>query len=356
MFQCHGATRSRQSAASCRKRRRPARVASGRFAATRGAASAEQARQKCGIMTGHNRQILVIGYGEMGHAMEFLLAGRGTLCFHDILPMAGHESVELESAASQADRVIYCVPVTPLAGLARRVAPMLGDHRISLSVAKGLDDKGRPAARIFRDVNAERRDYAVLYGPMIAEEIRAGRPAFAQVGASRAGVYERVAALFAGTGLALQYSSDIQGISWASVLKNVYALLFGAADELGLGDNMRGYLAVAAQAEMARILARMGGRDSSARQLAGLGDLITTATSAGSHHHDLGSLLARGERDRLSGEGIHTLAMVRRYGLIDTGDFPLFRLVQELVQEPGDIEARIRTRLLQAGNSTDIEP
>jgi len=307
-------------------------------------------------MNEFNQKILVIGYGEMGHAMEFLLAGRYELVFHDILPMEGHESVELAPAAAQADFIIYCVPVTPLGGLAERVAPVLGGHSISLSVAKGLDDKGRPAARIFQDVYAERHDYAVLYGPMISEEIRAGRPAFAQVGVSRPGVYGQVAELFTGTTLALEYSADIQGISWSSVLKNVYALLFGAADELGLGDNTRGYLAVAAQAEMARIVARMGGCESSARQLAGLGDLITTATSAGSHHHEVGCLLARGERDRLSGEGIHTLAMVRKFGLLDAGDYPLSSLVQELIEEPGDIEARIRALLRQTGNSTHIEP
>jgi glycerol-3-phosphate dehydrogenase (NAD(P)+) len=60
----------------------------------------------------YNRKILVIGYGEMGHAMEFLLGGRYELGFHDIRPMDGHLSVELESAAAQADFVIYCVPVT----------------------------------------------------------------------------------------------------------------------------------------------------------------------------------------------------------------------------------------------------
>jgi glycerol-3-phosphate dehydrogenase (NAD(P)+) len=304
----------------------------------------------------YSRKILVIGYGEMGHAMEFLLGGRHELGFHDIRPMDGHVPVELEAAAAQADYVIYCVPVTPLAGLAERVAPALNDRCISLTVAKGLDNRGRSAAQIFHDVYAGRHDYAVLYGPMISEEIRAGRAAFAQVGVSRAGVYARITALFAATGLALEYSADIHGISWSSVLKNVYALLFGAADELGLGDNVRGYLAVAVQAEMERIVVQMGGRETSARQLAGLGDLITTATSAGSHHHELGRLLARDEPEALRGEGIHTLAMVRKFNLVDTGAYPLFRLVQEMLEDPGSVEDRMRTLLRQAGNSTNIEP
>jgi len=153
--------------------------------------------------------------------------------------------------------------------------------------------------------------------------------------------YAAIAALFGGSGLALEYSADMTGISWASVLKNVYAMLFGAADALGLGDNVRGYLAVAALHEMQAIVASKGGRADTAQQLAGLGDLVTTATSAGSHHRALGSLLARGADGRLAGEGIHTLAMVRQFALLDVAHYPLFRLVQSLVDAPVDVRGKL---------------
>jgi glycerol-3-phosphate dehydrogenase (NAD(P)+) len=301
-------------------------------------------------MTSESRnRALVIGYGEMGHAMEFLLGERHELDFHDIRPMERHEQVDPETAAARADFVIYCVPAVPLAELARRLLPVLSDHSISLSIAKGLDEEGRPAAGIFRDVYAGRRDYGVIYGPMISEEIRAGKPAFGQVGVSRAGAYAQVAGLFAGSGLTLEQSTDVIGISWAAVLKNVYAILFGAADELALGDNVRGCLTVQAQVEMAGMIERLGGHGGTARELAGLGDLVTTATSAGSHHHDLGRRLARGELQGLSGEGIHTLSMLRRYSLIDTADYPLFRLAQQLIETPGDVVARMLVVLRRGG-------
>ena len=287
------------------------------------------------------KSVLIIGYGEMGHAMEHLLGVRHRLAYWDIRPLTGHPAVDLEAAAATADFVIYCVPVTPLAELAARVLPALTQDSLSLSVAKGLDERGRPAAQIFADVCADACRYGVLYGPMIAEEIRAGRPAFAQAGVSHADSYPAVAGLFAGSGLALEYSADITGISWASVLKNVYAILFGAADELHLGDNVRGLLAVAALREMQAIVAGKGGQAATAQQLAGLGDLITTATSAGSHHRDLGRRLAHGECGRLAGEGIHTLAMVRKFKLVDVENYPLFRLVETLVDEPGDVRGQM---------------
>lgn len=296
-------------------------------------------------MASGNHPILVIGYGEVGHAMEYLLAARQPMQFWDIHPMAGHEPVELEQAAAEAEYLIFCIPVSPLAEVAGRVLPHLSADSISLSVAKGLDADGRPAPAIFNDVYADKHDYGVLYGPMIAEEMMHGRPAFAQVGCSRPVVYARIEALFDGTALKLRYSDDIQGIAWSSVLKNVYAILFGAADELALGDNVRGYLAVAAIREMAAIVQAMGGDAATTQQLAGLGDLVTTATSNSSHHHELGRQLARGEYSDSPSEGVHTLAMVEQFSLLDRKQYPVFNLVHQLVRERSGIEQHIRAFL-----------
>jgi len=282
------------------------------------------------------KAVLIIGYGEMGHAMEYLLAARHRLSFWDIRPLTGQGSPVLELAVAGADFVLCCVPVTPLAALAARVLPALSPGCLSLSVAKGLDAQGRSAAQIFAEVYGRTRRYGVLYGPMIAEEICAGRPAFAEAGLSHADDFDAVAGLFAGSGLALDYTDDITGISWASVLKNIYAMLFGAAEELHLGDNVRGFLTVRALGEMQAIVAGQSGQAATARNLAGLGDLITTATSAGSHHRELGRRLAQGECGRLTGEGIHALEMLRRFGLVDVERHPLLRLAQTLVEAPGD--------------------
>ena len=43
------------------------------------------------------------------------------------------------------------------------------------------------------------------------------------------------------------------------MLKNVYAILFGVADGLKLGDNMRGWLAVETLREIETIVTALGG-------------------------------------------------------------------------------------------------
>lgn len=277
--------------------------------------------------------------------MEYLLADRCNFKVWSRGPVEGHEPLVLEAAVAAADIVLYCIPVTPLEDMAARVYPQLREDSLSLTIAKGLDEKGRPAIGALQAVYADARDFGVLYGPMISEEIIDGRPAYAQLATNRGTVPAQVGELFDGTGLVIAPIDDINGISWASVLKNVYAILFGAADQLGLGDNLRGALSVACLDEMESLVLQAGGKTSSVRGLAGLGDLVTTATSEDSHHHAIGRRLARGETGDIRGEGVHTLSMLARYSLLDVSDSPLLRLVRDLLTDAGDVEARLCRQL-----------
>ncbi|MGB5397228.1 MAG: hypothetical protein WBN96_08770 [Gammaproteobacteria bacterium] len=293
-------------------------------------------------MTKAGKHVLILGYGEMGHAMQTLLGTRHTLQFWDKAATDEVQLVSLEAAAAQADSVIFCLPVNPHRDIALRLVPLLKRDCIAISIAKGLDEAGQTVAQIFADIfGASKHRYAVLHGPMISEELRAGRPGFAQLGGSDASAREAVQQLFADTALLLMQSEDITGINWSVILKNVYAMAFGMADELGLGDNMRGFLIVMALRELDDIVRLLGGSASSAYHLAGLGDLVTTATSEDSHHHTLGRRLARGDRAEVRGEGVHTLQMVEKHQIFAWRDFALFSLVHEVVLGQGDPAAAL---------------
>lgn len=289
---------------------------------------------------GESNKVLILGYGEMGHAMEYLLTGHHQLFIWDKFPSAGFQSVALDDCVPRADVIIFCLPVNPHREVVEQIKPLICEHTISLSIAKGLDENGHTAAQIFEHVLHNRR-YALLYGPMISEEIRSGRYAFAQVGCRDDMVYQRICSLFSKTKLFTEQTHDIAGISWSVILKNVYAMMFGVADELQLGDNMRGFLLVAAMLELEQIVIKMGGEPASPFHLAGLGDLVTTATSENSHHYALGRMLARGETENIKGEGVHTLQMVEKHHLLNTAMFPLFRLIQQIVKQPEQVAKKI---------------
>ncbi len=283
-------------------------------------------------------RVLILGHGEMGRAMERLL-GHHALQTWQRRPPHGSAPLNLEQAAADSDFLLFCLPATAHAEIAVRVAAARRGDTLCLTIAKGLDEHGRLPATVLTEAMGAAH-VAVLYGPMISEEIRAGKPAFAECGTPEPAAYERIAALYRGTALLLEHSRDITGLSWSAILKNVYAMAFGMADELHLGDNTRGFLAVTALHELSAIVQHLGGASATPYRLAGLGDLITTATSAGSHHHELGRLIVRNARDALSGEGVHTLAVLRRADRFTVAAFPLFDLVDACLREPGTARMR----------------
>ena len=261
------------------------------------------------------RDILIIGHGEMGQAFEFLL-GR-----ENVDDWERHTATRpLEELASGRRFIFFCIPANPVFQIAEKIREHIDPETICLSIAKGLDDSGRPAAMAMRDALGDRCTQGVIYGPMISEELRAGRPGFGNLSLSDPD------------------KAELTGMTWCAILKNVYAMAFGMADELQLGTNVRGYLSVTSLQELSRLSVHFGGQPETPYGFAGLGDLITTATSEDSHHHGLGRMLARGERDNLAGEGPHTLAMVRDKNIIAIDQFPLFSAVNRVVL--GEADAR----------------
>jgi glycerol-3-phosphate dehydrogenase (NAD(P)+) len=285
-----------------------------------------------------HKRILVIGYGEMGHAMSHLLQPNHDVTIWQRHPETG-KPLPLSDVARDKDFVFFCVPTEPVYTIAQEIKPSLSKDTICLSIGKGVDNSGRPAFRAMTDALGEQSPHAVIYGPMIAEELSADRPGFAQVGSTNKDWSQRTKQLFDGTRLYLSTSNDTVGLSWCAVLKNVYAIAFGVADGLGLGDNVRGYLAATALSELADAAVELGGSARAPYGLAGLGDLLTTATSPDSHHHGIGMKLARGDRSNIAGEGVHTMTTVKNLGIVDISRYPLFALVAQIVEQDVDIEA-----------------
>lgn len=292
------------------------------------------------------QRVLILGYGEMGHAVEFLLSDRHDVRIWSRSGVKDHRT-SLEDEAAAAQVILFCLPASAHHEISSRIAPRLSGNSLCLTVSKGLDESGRTAAQVFASVLTGSHHYGVIYGPMISEQILLGRYAFADVALSDPACFKTVQTLFQGSALVCRQAMDMHGCAWSAILKNVYAIIFGVADELQLGDNIRGHLMVAAMSEIAAIVKSLGGNAQTPYGYAGLGDLLTTATSAGSHHHTLGRQLASGQWSDISGEGVHALQMIEKYNLIDSRGYPLFSLVQDVVASPAILNSRLQSYLGQ---------
>ena len=89
-------------------------------------------------------------------------------------------------------------------------------------------------------------------------------------------------------------SEDLAGVELAGALKNVIAIAAGVTMGKGLGENARAALIARGLAEMTRLALAQGARRETLMGLAGLGDLILTATSLTSRNTSFGHALAQG--------------------------------------------------------------
>jgi len=284
-------------------------------------------------LNNQSRNILILGYGEMGHAFEVLLADR-----HQVSIWSRSREQQglctLDEQVAVAEIIVFCLPVMAHESVINRIVKFIRADTPCITIAKGLDETANTAVQILQR-GLVNHPVAGIYGPMIAEEMIAHRPGFAQLASTDESLYAYLADCFQHSHLHLESGNDLVGSSWCVILKNVYALLLGMADGLQLGDNMRGYLMVKALEELSTIVELLGGNSHTPFQLPGLGDLITTATSRDSHHHSLGLAIGEGRMVELSGEGIHTLNMVVQHQPFDYARYPLFSLCVVIV---GDIE------------------
>jgi glycerol-3-phosphate dehydrogenase (NAD(P)+) len=93
----------------------------------------------------------------------------------------------------------------------------------------------------------------------------------------------------------LYRSSDVVGVEISGATKNVVAIAAGIVDGLKLGQNTRAALLTRALAEIRRLGTRLGGLPETFSGLAGVGDLILTATGDLSRNRRVGLGLASGK-------------------------------------------------------------
>jgi glycerol-3-phosphate dehydrogenase (NAD(P)+) len=318
----------------------------------------------------------VVGAGTWGTTLALLLARRGpvTLLARDEAhaerlrsdrenrrylpgtPLRDGVSVtaDLDALRSAAELVIFAVPSAALRSMVRAAAVSLAPGAILLSVAKGIEQETllRMSQVISEEVPTAVGHVAALSGPNLALEIARGKPAGAVVAAADEDVSGRVVDVLGGRTFRLYRNRDLIGVELAGALKNIVAIVAGAVDQLGGGDNAKAAITTRGLAEMTRLGIAMGAHPMTFAGLAGIGDIMATCSSDLSRNHRLGVELAAGRRwadieGTLPGvaEGAYTVraavALAERHGV----DLPIATEVNAVLYEGKDVRASVRDLL-----------
>ncbi len=208
-----------------------------------------------------------------------------------------------------------------------------------VSASKGLDPERleRPSC-VLADVLSPGTPVAVLSGPSFAWEVFSQQPTAVVAAATDHAVAQRTQRVFSTSYFRVYSHTDVVGVELAGALKNVIALAAGILEGLGPGFNTRAALITRGLAEITRLGVTLGAQPVTFAGLAGMGDLILTATGALSRNRTLGVALGQGQtlQQALAGkaavvEGVNTtrtaVALGERHGV----EMPIAREVANVL-------------------------
>lgn len=210
------------------------------------------------------------------------------------------EAVEATTDARvllEAPIVLFAMPSQAQRAAARALAGFLRPDATIVICAKGLEKTtGRLLSDVVFEELAGARRVAILSGPGFAVDIASGLPTAMTLAAGTLPEAETLAAALSGATFRLYASDDLTGVQIGGALKNVLAIGSGIVEGAGLGESARAALIARGVAELTRFAVAHGARPETMAGLAGLGDLVLTATSRQSRNLRFGIALGRGEK------------------------------------------------------------
>jgi len=256
-------------------------------------------------------------------------------------------ALNVESLAG-ADTIVLAIPSQFARATLAPLAPAVPATSTLISVSKGVEQISLcRMSEMLAELAPSAERIAVISGPGFAPEIARGKPAALVAAAYSDAVARKVQALFANRSLRLYTSPDVIGVELGGASKNVIAIAAGVSDGLALGASARAALITRGVAEMMRLAEAAGAKRETLAGLAGLGDLVLTATSDLSRNRQLGLAIGRGEGMAVPVEGAaiaegvpnacSILRLAQRLGVV----VPIVSAVYRILYEAASAEAMV---------------
>ena len=232
-----------------------------------------------------------------------------------IIPESTKFTKSIEEVCRGKEILVFAVPSVYVRETAKVAAQFIPDGQIIVDVAKGLEaDTHYTMTQVIMDeiqkVGKFNCSFVALSGPTHAEEVARDIPTMIVSACVNIEIAQIVQNVFSNPFLRVYTNPDIEGVELCGAVKNIIALAAGVADGLGYGDNTKAAIITRGMAEITRLGKAMGCYEQTFSGLAGIGDLIVTATSKHSRNNRCG---------RMIGQGIKPDEAIKQIGMVVEG-------------------------------------
>jgi glycerol-3-phosphate dehydrogenase (NAD(P)+) len=202
---------------------------------------------------------------------------------------------DAQEAVAKAPVIVSAAPSHAVRNVISRIQGGIQAGTLVVSATKGIEtDTLALMSAVFNECLPEVR-FAALSGPSFALEVCQGQPTLVVAAARTESTALAAQQVFATPRFRVYSHDDVIGVELAGALKNVIAIAAGILEGLGMGHNPRAALITRGLAEITRLGVALGASPLTFAGLAGMGDLILTATGDLSRNRALGIALAQGQ-------------------------------------------------------------
>jgi glycerol-3-phosphate dehydrogenase (NAD(P)+) len=207
-------------------------------------------------------------------------------------------SSDINHIASEADTLLLVMPSPYFKSHLAKIDVDLSEKYI-VSAVKGIvpDENMLVTDYMIEKFGVKRERTLVVSGPCHAEEVALERPSYLTVGCEDIEQAKRFGKCLCGSGTRNCHAilaTDVDGIEYAGVMKNIYAIAAGIVHGLKKGDNFLAMLVSNAIREMKEFLDTVSPRQRHICDSVYLGDLLVTSYSRFSRNHNFGSMIGNG--------------------------------------------------------------
>lgn len=202
---------------------------------------------------------------------------------------------DINRTIEESDTLIFATPSPFLKQHLKKVTTSMEDKFIVSAIKGIVPDENLLVADYFSEYyHVPINHIAVIGGPCHAEEIALERLSYITLACPDIDYAYQLSPVFKNQYLRNYCCKDVTGIEYASVLKNVYAIVAGICHGMKYGDNFLAVFICNAIEEMRNFLYAVHGLERDITDSVYLGDLLVTAYSRFSRNRTFGTMIGKG--------------------------------------------------------------